>query len=1342
MGLRMKVLIRLFIPLITITLPASLHAVELPVVPVEGQPLAANVERLIESLEYLGHPMQPELVKQLQEAGTQRDAHSVQRLLDQHVLLLVSLNPEVRVKVQRGPAQAVLQQGGFAPVIVKVINDSTVTRELKINSPQAGAVYSGAAISILKRQAQTELNDNQNLRNSPNRFLELEMFHSPPMTAQLSGLPVEYAIALIYSHESGQREATIEFDVGAGTQDIGFRGQVPILFDVQPAMPVKLRILDHNGTPTTARLTFRDQLGHVYPPQAKRLAPDFFFQPQIYRHSGESVLLPPGKFSVQVTRGPEYETVTKEFVVTEEQEQSFEVKLKRWIEPTRFGYYCGDHHIHGAGCSHYTNPTQGVSPEDMFRQVKGEGLNVGCVLTWGPCFDFQRRYFSPQADAVSEPLTLLKYDLEISGFGSAALGHVCLLNLTDQTYPGTNGTTANWPTWTVPVMRWCKEQGGVTGYPHSAMHVNPAKASERLLHTLDRNKDRFLSPIEAKLGLLPQSFTEIDQDRNGWLSGNELKESIDEVADELPNYAVPEMNGGGALEICVTAAEGVCDFISAMDTARIPEWNTWYHLLNCGIPMKLSGETDFPCMSSRRVGQGRVYVQLGEIDQVNFKDWCDGIARGDSYVSDGYSHALGFQVNGTPSGRQSVELEERGNVRVSAQVAFAATIPKAVAYGNLMPGDGPRMLGDTVNLHAPRSEDYVTGGDRLVELIVNGQPVAKRIVPADGQIHDLTFDVEIKQSSWVALRQFPQLHTNPVNVIVAGKPIRASSRSALWCAETILQLWRARQRNISPREQPEALRTYNKAVAFYQQIAEEAKANEPNLIGSVRDAETGESIPARLYIRNERGESFLVESSSSGQAIPYKVKRGASEETHTTLSADPFEVRLKPGKYFVTAEAGKEYLAVRQVVVVTDAPIEIELQLRRWINMAELGWFSGETHIHRKVSELPLLMLAENLNVGLPLTAWVTDSTETPATANKNQDAVPPAELIKVDETHVIWPVNTEYEIFSIERQQHTLGAVFILGHQDALHLKAPPVKPIADEARKQGALLDLDKHNWPWSMMLIPVMDVDLYELTNNHIWRTEFLFRNWYPEYLPKYMGIELGEFDSYTEREWIEFGLQNYYALLNCGFDLKPSAGTASGVHPVPLGFGRVYVHQPDGFSYENWMAGLAAGRSFVSTGPMLFLKVDGHQPGSEIMLDAEHTANIVIRGLSPMTSNPDVELVVNGEIINPRDAGFQISTERTPTHLVYEAKGTLQIKGSSWITARFFQVEGDRPRFAHTATVTLTDPQIPLTPRIVEVDYLIKRIDDELQRHADKLSPAALDEYRSARKFYTQRLKSAR
>jgi hypothetical protein len=459
----------------------------------------------------------------------------------------------------------------------------------------------------------------------------------------------------------------------------------------------------------------------------------------------------------------------------------------------------------------------------MFVQVKGEGLNVGCVLTWGPCFDFQRRFFSPMADMISEPLTLLKYDLEISGFGSAALGHVCLLNLKDQTYPGSEGTaTKGWPTWTVPVMRWAKEQGGVTGYPHSALHVNPPSAARRLIEQLDVDGGASLSAPEAAEGLLPESFAAIDQDGNRQLTAEELLQSVEREADQLPNLAVPEMNGAGAMEICVSTAAGVCDFISAMDTARIPEWNTWYHLMNCGFPLKLSGETDFPCMSSRRVGQGRVYVRLGQVDHVDFASWCQGLGKGQSYVSDGFAHALAFDVDGREPGGADVQLDEPREVRVRATVAFAPEIPRAVAYGGIVPEAGRRMVGDTVNLHAPRSTEVLKGGRRKVEIVVNGRNAAEAEVDADGKTHDLQFTVPVDRSSWIALRQFPQLHTNPVNVIVAGQPIRASRESAIWCAETIRLLWKNRHQFIAESERDEAKRAYDRAIETYQQIAREA----------------------------------------------------------------------------------------------------------------------------------------------------------------------------------------------------------------------------------------------------------------------------------------------------------------------------------------------------------------------------------------------------------------------------------------------------------------------------------------------------------------------------------------
>src|SRR5204863_7590737 len=138
----------------------------------------------------------------------------------------------------------------------KVHNERTVTKPLRISSPQALPIFSRGKPGDIKI---TDIKD---------RFLDVEMFTSQPMTDKLSGLKVEYALALIHSSQPGKREATIMFDVGQGTQDLGFRAEVPVLFEIKPAIAVKLMITDVDGTPTAGRFTFKDKLGRVYPPKA------------------------------------------------------------------------------------------------------------------------------------------------------------------------------------------------------------------------------------------------------------------------------------------------------------------------------------------------------------------------------------------------------------------------------------------------------------------------------------------------------------------------------------------------------------------------------------------------------------------------------------------------------------------------------------------------------------------------------------------------------------------------------------------------------------------------------------------------------------------------------------------------------------------------------------------------------------------------------------------------------------------------------------------------------------------------------------------------------------------
>lgn len=501
------------------------------------------------------------------------------------------------------------------------------------------------------------------------------------------------------------------------------------------------------------------------------------------------------------------------------------------------------------------------------------------------------------------------------------------------------------------------------------------------------------------------------------------------------------------------------------------------------------------------------------------------------------------------------------------------------------------------------------------------------------------------------------------------------------------------------------------------------------LRGTVVDAETGRAVAARLYIQDATGAWFFARSASAdGSAVEYRKQRQAgSVEMHTTVSAHPYIADLPAGRYLVTVERGKEYLPFEQTVRIEQAPVEIRIALRRWTDMASRGWYSGDTHVHRTLAELPNLVLAEDLNVALPLTYWVTASHTAPATGNKVAAPPPKPAVIRVDDTHLVYPVNTEYEIFSVKGKPHTLGAVFVLGHRTPLELGVPPVAAVAEQARREGGLLELDKHSWNWSLMLVPVMKVDLFELSNNHVWRTNFGFRQWTIDTVPDYMRVER-DADGLTEWGWIDFGFQTYYALLNSGYRMRPTAGTASGVHPVPLGFGRVYARVDGAFTYERWMQALNAGRSFVTTGPMLLVEFNGRDAGSTISSTDVATACSITGVAESAVPLDRVEVIVNGvvaETLRPANLDNDRGGFRSPLDC------RVPLHGPSWVAVRTFERRGDRRvRFAHSAPVYVEMPGKPLRPTAAQVDYLAGRMEQELIRNQSVLNESELNEYRQA------------
>jgi len=527
-------------------------------------------------------------------------------------------------------------------------------------------------------------------------------------------------------------------------------------FQTQPSIPVTFRVSEFDGKPTTASFLITDGQNRVYPSQAKRLAPDFFFQPQIYRADGETIRLPRGRYIVLCRRGPESIPETKELIVSENPVE-FRYVVRRWIDPSKLGWWSGDHHIHAAGCAHYDNPTQGVHPPDMMRHILGEDLKIGCCLTWGPCFDYQKRFFTGRPDAVSQPPYLLRYDIEVSGFGSQSSGHLNLLRLKEQIYPG-GESKDHWPTLGMNTLRWAKKQGAVCGPAHSANGLT-----------------RYVARV-------PNT-----QDGPG----------------NLPNYNIPAYDGIGGNELIVQDTHTLpgpdgkplpaVDFISTMDTDRVAEFNMWYHLLNCGSRIRASGETDFPCISGERVGMGRVYVKLD--GPVEFDSWVQGIADGRSYVSDGQVHLMDFQMS---SGSMAVSLGVQGSeLKTSAGAPLRITC-KAAGY---LPGKGTFP----------------------VELIVNGYPVETKAVPSDGQTREVVFETKLEKSAWVAIRTFPHAHTNPIFVLIDGKPIRANADSARWCLMGVDQCWKAKINSYAPAERDQAKADYDHARKHYQKILEECQ---------------------------------------------------------------------------------------------------------------------------------------------------------------------------------------------------------------------------------------------------------------------------------------------------------------------------------------------------------------------------------------------------------------------------------------------------------------------------------------------------------------------------------------
>jgi hypothetical protein len=199
---------------------------------------------------------------------------------------------------------------------------------------------------------------------------------------------------------------------------------------------------------------------------------------------------------------------------------------------------------------------------------------------------------------------------------------------------------------------------------------------------------------------------------------------------------------------------------------------------------------------------------------LTYEGYVAAIKNGRSYVSDGSAHIIDFSVNGLEAGteRSELRLVKPRRVTVTAKVAAHLSEQQDAEGAQI----AQRPLDRQPFWHIERARIGKTRKVRL-ELIVNGEAVDTLQIAADGNWQDVRFEHTIKQSSWVALRVYPSAHTNPVFVLVDGKPI-LDRRSAEWCKKAVQQCWKMKQANIRPQERAAAQAAYDQAQGVYRNL--------------------------------------------------------------------------------------------------------------------------------------------------------------------------------------------------------------------------------------------------------------------------------------------------------------------------------------------------------------------------------------------------------------------------------------------------------------------------------------------------------------------------------------------
>jgi hypothetical protein len=414
---------------------------------------------------------------------------------------------------------------------------------------------------------------------------------------------------------------------------------------------------------------------------------------------------------------------------------------------------------------------------------------------------------------------------------------------------------------------------------------------------------------------------------------------------------------------------------------------------------------------------------------------------------------------------------------------------------------------------------------------------------------------------------------------------------------------------------------------------------------TVADAESGSRVPCRIHLKNAKGEP-----QHAGDLPFFK--------DHFTCPGT-VELNLEPGVYSYEVERGPEIERREGRFTVADGSDEtVSLTLKRIADMAAEGWWSADLHVHRPVGDIELLMRAEDLHVAPVMTWW----------NNRNlwSTTAPPADTL------VRFDGNRLYDVMAGEDEREG-GALLYF------HLKKPlaiagskrefpsPMVFVAEARKQPGVWIDAEKPFWWDFPVWLALGAVDSIGLANNHMNRStvdpnEAWGRPRDRERLPDPWGNGL-------------YSQEIYYHVLNCGLRIPPSAGSASGVLPNPVGYDRVYVDAGKNLTDKGWWQGLRAGRAFVTNGPLFRFDPKGERPGHLYLVPGgrELTASL---SMSLVSRDPirSVEVIKDGRVERTLTAA-EVAQGRT--------LGSLSFRQSGWFLVRAIADVPYTFRFASTA-----------------------------------------------------------